>query len=237
MDDPVPPLEGDDDLLVRPAPPRTWRQRLDGLADATGSTPARLAGGAGLVLVAVLVGLWLTRPPAPPPEVDLPFATTVATTAPTTSTSPAPTELVVHVAGAVARPGVLRLEVGARVIDAVDAAGGLTSEADGTRLNLAAPVVDGERVYVPATGEPMPAAIGPSGGGGGGATGEAAGPLDLNAADVEALDGLPGIGPATAQAIVDHREQIGRFTSVDQLLDVRGIGPAKLEELRPLVRV
>ena len=74
-------------------------------------------------------------------------------------------------------------------------------------------------------------------GAGGGASGAAAGPVDLNEADEAALDALPGIGPATAAAIVQHRQQIGRFTSVDQLLDVRGIGEAKLEQLRPLVTV
>lgn len=226
-----------EDLLVRPRPPRSWRERAEALADATGTSPARIAGGAVLLVVAVLVGLWLTRPPAAPPEVSLPFATTVATTVATTATSAVPDEVVVHVAGAVIHPGVLHLELGARVVDAVDAAGGLAPTADGTRINLAAPLADGERVYVPAVGEATPPPIGPSGTSDGTATGVAAGPVDLNSADAAALDALPGVGPATAEAIVEHRAKIGRFTSVDQLLDVRGIGPAKLEELRPLVRV
>ena len=234
MLDPEPPPDADD-LLVRPSPPRSWRERAEALAAATGTSPARIVGGAALVAAAVLVGLWLTRPPAAPPEVSLPFATTVVTAAATTSTSPVPDEVVVHVAGAVNRPGVLRLELGARVVDAVDAAGGLAPTADGTRINLAAPLADGERVYVPAVGEATPPPIGPSAASAGGATGGGAGPLDLNTADVAALDALPGIGPATAEAIVEHRAKIGRFTSVDQLLDVRGIGPAKLEELRSRV--
>jgi competence protein ComEA len=90
-------------------------------------------------------------------------------------------------------------------------------------------------VYVPAVGEVVPAVAG--GGSDAGSGGGTTGPLDLNAADEAALDALPGIGPATASAIVAHRAEIGRFTSVDQLLDVRGIGEAKLEQLRPLVTV
>ncbi len=234
MPAPDPPLDGLD-ALVRPAPPLTWRDRVAALADATGTTPVRIAVGGVLLVVALVVGLWLTRPAAVPPEVSFPFAS--STSAPgssSTTSSTAPDELVVHVAGAVVQPGVLRLPLGSRVIDAIDAAGGLAPTADGTRINLAAPVADGERVYVPAVGEATPAVIGPSGPSGDGAP---AGPLDLNTADEAALDALPGIGPATAKAIVEHRTKIGRFTSVDQLLDVRGIGEAKLEELRPLVRV
>jgi competence protein ComEA len=218
--------------LVRPGPPRSWRERAVDLADATGTTPTRLAVGGALVAAAAVLGLWLTRPPAAPPEVSLPFASTSALSA-TTSTSAVPADLVVHVAGAVVRPGVLHLPAGARVIDAVAAAGGLTPEADGTRLNLAAPVADGTRVYVPAVGEVLSAGADPIVAD----PGASPGPLDLNAADEAALDALPGIGPATAKAIVAHRAEIGRFTSIDQLLDVRGIGPAKLEELRPLVTV
>ncbi len=221
--------------LVRPGPPRSWRERVGDLADATGTTPTRLAAGALLVAMAVVVGLWLTRPPSLPPEVSLPFASTTALGAATTGTSAPPQDLVVHVAGSVVRPGVLHLRPGARVVDAIDAAGGLAPQADGARINLAAPVADGSRVYVPAVGEAPPAAVGLGGAGEG--EGGTAGPVDLNTADEAALDALPGIGPATAKAIVAHRSEIGRFTSVDQLLDVRGIGPAKLEELRPLVTV
>jgi competence protein ComEA len=138
----------------------------------------------------------------------------------------------------VVRPGVLHLPAGARVIDAIDAAGGLAPEADGARINRAAPLADGQQVYVPRVGEVLPPGVGAAGAGGaGGASTEPTGPLDLNTADEAALDALPGIGPATAKAIVEHRAKIGRFTSVDQLLDVRGIGTAKLEQLRPLVTV
>ena len=107
-------------------------------------------------------------------------------------------------------------------------------EADGNRINLAAPVTDGERIYVPKVGEEAPpVAVGSSPGSGD----VSGGVVNLNQADAAALDALPGIGPATAAAIIEHRDRIGRFTSVDQLLDVRGIGEAKLEQLRSLVTV
>jgi competence protein ComEA len=232
-DDDGPAFVGDP--LVRPQPPRSWRERAEQIADATGTTPARLGLGAVFAALAVVGGLWLTRPAPAPPEVQLPFASTTASS-PSTSTTEAPTEILVHVAGAVLQPGVHRLGEGARVIDAIDAAGGLASTADGTRLNLAAPLADGERVFVPVVGEEPPPVAGPSAGSGAGPE-STTGPVDLNRADAAALDALPGVGPATAAAIIEHRERIGGFTSVDQLLDVRGIGEAKLEQLRPLVTV
>jgi competence protein ComEA len=140
------------------------------------------------------------------------------------------------VEGAVLQPGVHRLPTGARVTDAVAAAGGLAPTADGARLNLAAPLQDGQRVYVPAVGQEPPPVVGPTGPQGG-SDEQPSGPVDLNTADADALDALPGIGPATAAAIIEHRKEIGGYTSVDQLLDVRGIGEAKLEQLRPLVTV
>jgi competence protein ComEA len=151
-------------------------------------------------------------------------------------------ELVVHVVGAVGAPGVVRVGVGSRVIDAVAAAGGLAPGADAQRVNLAAPVVDGSRIVVPAVGQEVPAEVPTSLAGPGAAPGAAgagaaspAAPVDLNTATAEQLDSLPGVGPATAEAILAHREAHGPFTSVEQLLDVRGIGEAKLESLRDLV--
>lgn len=227
-------LPDDEPALRRPPPPRTWRERVEHLADVTGSTPGRLVAGAAAGVLALAVGLWLTRPPSAPPEVALPFASTTASL-PSAITPSAPAVLVVHVAGAVMAPGVHELAPGSRVLDAIEAAGGLLPDADGSRINLAAPVSDGERVYLPRVGEPAPPPVpGASTGPGGDTSG---GPVDLNRADQAALEALPGIGPATAAAILRHREQIGAFTSVDQLLDVRGIGEAKLEELRPHVTV
>ena len=126
--------------------------------------------------------------------------------------------------------------------DAVVAAGGTSTEADVEQLNLAARISDGERIYVPKKGEPPPAVIAgtpPAGAAtsGGGAKGAPAGPLDLNTATAEQLETLPGVGPATSKAILSYRASHGRFRSVTELLEVPGIGPAKLEALRPLVRV
>lgn len=165
---------------------------------------------------------------------------------PAATASSAPTELVVHVSGAVVSPGVVRLPSGARVDDALRAAGGATGEAELAAVNLARPVVDGEQIHVPVPGEeppavaaPAPAADAPSAGdatgAGDGATGGGGaddGLIDLNSASVAELDELPGVGPAIAQRIVDHREQNGPFESVDQLEEVSGIGPATLEKMR-----
>jgi competence protein ComEA len=228
----------DDGALVRPGPPRSWRERLGDLADATGTSPTRLVTGAVVAVVLLAVGGWMLRPPAPPVEVALPFASTTEPS-PTPTTAEVPATVLVHVAGAVQAPGVHEVSSGARVIDAIEAAGGLAGDADGTRINLAAPVRDGERVYVPAIGEdPPPVAVGsPEVAGEGPGTGSVSGPVDLNTADAAALDALPGVGPSTAAAILEHRAQIGRFTSVEQLLDVPGIGEAKLAALRDLVAV
>jgi competence protein ComEA len=137
----------------------------------------------------------------------------------------APAALVVHVVGAVRRPGLYRLREGARVADAVARAGGATRRADVSLVNLAAPVADGLQVVVPrrAPAAPSGSASGPT---------APAGPLHLNTATLEQLDELPGVGPATAQKILDFREQHGAFTSIDELDAIPGIGPARLEQLR-----
>jgi competence protein ComEA len=145
----------------------------------------------------------------------------------------------VHVAGQVAHPGVYALPAGGRVADAVVAAGGTASEADVEQLNLAARLSDGERIYVPKKGEATPAvAVSPAPASAGTkAAGTPAGPVDLNTATAEQLEALPGVGPATSKAILTYRSSHGRFRSVTELLEVPGIGPAKLEALRPLVKV
>jgi competence protein ComEA len=157
---------------------------------------------------------------------------------------------VVSVVGLVHAPGLVTLAPGARIADALQAAGGAVNGADTIGLNMARPVGDGEQIVVglaPAPGQPTalgssvasgtspaPGTRGPASGTVKPKPGEA---LDLNTATVEQLDGLPGVGPVTAAAIVAWRQANGRFTSVDQLADVDGIGPARLEKLRPLVRV
>jgi competence protein ComEA len=130
--------------------------------------------------------------------------------------------LLVHVLGAVAEPGLVELAAGARVVDAVAAAGGFTPDADPAGVNLARPVVDGEQLRVLAIGEAPP----PEPGGGPSSAAADDGLVHLNTADVAALDTLPRIGPALAQRIIDWREANGPFTSIDQLLDVAGIGDA-----------
>ena len=187
------------------------------------------------IAVAVLV-LWAQPRVEHPPDplVQIPRAVRVTTSA------PPPTALVVHVAGAVVRPGLVESLEGARVSDVIADAGGLRADADPGRLNLAERVFDGSRIYVMALGElPPPAPLAASGGAAAGSTAAVLSgvPLDLNTATEAQLDVLPGVGPATAAAIVAHRSRTGPFASVDALADVRGIGPAKLEALRPLVRV
>jgi competence protein ComEA len=144
------------------------------------------------------------------------------------STVTAPAVLVVDVAGAVRRPGLYRLPTGARIADAIARAGGMSRHASAASVNLAAPLADGEQVLVPSAlagvaaspseGSPSPSA-----------------PVDLNSATAEQLDALPGIGPVTAQKIVDYRTAHGPFTSVDDLDAIPGIGPSRIENLRGLV--
>jgi competence protein ComEA len=142
-----------------------------------------------------------------------------------------PPRLVVHIVGAVRRPGLYRLADGSRIADALRRAGGPTRKADLTLVNLAAPVADGTQVVVPRRTPP----VGPGAPPGDAAGEEAAGPIHLNTATLEQLDELPGVGPVTAQKILDYRQQHGAFSSVDDLDAIPGIGPARLEQLRKLV--
>ena len=157
------------------------------------------------------------------PASDVALAPPVAPPTETTAT-----RVVVDVVGAVRRPGLYRLREGARIADAVARAGGATRKADLALINLAAPLADGEQVVVPARGA---AAAGAAPAAGAASTG----PVHLSSATLEQLDALPGIGPVTAQKILDYRQKHGAFTSVDELDAVPGIGPARLEQLQDLV--
>lgn len=177
------------------------------------------------------------------PARDRATPTTRARATTSTTGQSAASEVVVDVAGAVARPGVVRLPAGSRVVDAIAAAGDAVPGADLARLNLAAKLVDGQHIAVAKVGEPAPVVAGSDGSTGGGGAGGSAGeptpdaPLDLNTATQAQLEALPGIGPALAQAIIAERTRSGGFRSVSDLRRVRGIGDARFAQLEPLVRV
>ncbi len=173
----------------------------------------------GIVVAAAVVLLApriVHRGGVPAPVVPLRTATHTRVTA---------TQLVVDVAGAVARPGLYHLGAGTRIADAVAAAGGLSRKADATLVNLAAPLADGEQVLVPVRGAAASAGGGPS----------PTAPVDLNTATADQLDALPGVGPATAEKIIAYRQAHGPFRAIDELEGVPGIGPSKLAQLKGLV--
>jgi competence protein ComEA len=179
-----------------------------------------LAGAAVLLVVLVLAGRFLLGAGAATSS-----DAAVALGAEPIRATPAP-PVVVHVVGAVQAPGLYRLGRGKRVADALARAGGAAPKADLALINLAAFVSDGQQIVVPARAPPGAAP----------AAGEAAGgPVHLNSATLEQLDALPGVGPVTAQKIVDYREEHGAFSSVRELDAVPGIGPARLEQLTELV--
>jgi competence protein ComEA len=157
----------------------------------------------------------------------------VASTTATASGAPSTGIILVHVAGAVVHPGVVELRPGARVIDAVESAGGALPSADLDRLNLAAKVADGERVLVQKVGDPPVADGGAVTGGASGTSGL----VNLNTATAAQLDTLPGIGPTLAEAIISERQRRGGFRSVNELRDVRGIGEKRFADLRTRVTV
>lgn len=182
--------------------------------------PRRRAVAVGLVLLVVLV--LGARRLASAGAAQAPVAAPVVVpTAPV-----AQRRVIVHVVGAVREPGLYRLHEGDRVADAIERAGGAAAKADLAGVNLAAPVVDGTQIVVPALGA---ARASPGG------TGAATGPVSLSSATVEELDTLPGIGPVTAEKIVAWRDAHGPFRSVDDLDAVPGIGPTRIEQLRELV--
>lgn len=238
---PADPLPGDGaGLEEERLPPGLGRHRAPGRATRwdPGRGGARALWLAGLVAALLLAGwTWSDRPrvePAPPDPAGAALDADVDTPSPPVGEAAETADaVVVSVVGLVARPGLVTLLPGARVADAVDAAGGLLPEADPASVNLAAVVTDGAQIAVGVPG---------AGGDPGGLAGPVAGPtaggrIDLNSATAAELDGLPGIGPVLAQRIVDHRSRNGPFRSVEQLDDVPGIGPAIAAELAELVAV
>lgn len=235
--------------LRRPADRRAATERCAEWLEWFGVT--RLVTSAIAVVIVCAGGWWLLRAPQAPPESALPVAAangSVGATLPLPSTVPPtsslvgapedeqPSMLVVHVAGAVQSPGVFTLVAGSRVGDAIGFAGGATDTADSGALNLAAPLADGVRVYVPEVGEELPAPlpIDSSVGSGAAASNGAvveAGPVDVNRATAAELERLPGVGPATAAAVIAERDRNGPFVSFADLERVPGIGPAKLAAL------
>ena len=189
------------------------------MLDTLPPTRRRLVAGALLLVVVLVLG-----------GRHLLGAGTASQAAPVASAVPiradAGPELVVHVVGAVHRPGLYRFPGRSRVADAVARAGGATRHADLTLINLAAPLADGTQVVVP-----VKAPAGSTASAGGSATAPA-GPVHLNVATLEQLDALPGVGPVTAQKILDYRQKHGAFSSLEELDAIPGIGPARIEQLR-----
>lgn len=193
----------------------------------------RIAIGAAVVLVLIgLVAAVLASMLAPQGAVAEALAGPGVTIE---AASEAPERLLIHVLGAVERPGVYELDLGARVLDAVAAAGGLAEDADPSSVNLARPLVDAEQLRVPRIGETVPQASGTDAAHPPGIAAD--GRVDLNAADAAALTTLPRIGPATAARIIQWREANGGFRSIEDLLAVSGIGQKTFESLRELVTV
>ncbi len=258
--------DGSGDELGVPVPswvPDGRSPRGQAWLSAIRADPGRSGGIAlgviGALAVLITVFTLVRDRPAPVVSAKLPPVEMVSTISPGASPSAAPgvppgpgspttaqagQSVVVSVVGLVQQPGLVTLAPGARIADAVSAAGGPLNGADTVGLNLARHVADGEQIVVGiATPAGRPAALGSSVRSGSPETGPAAasttpnGPVDLNTATVEQLDTLPGVGPVTAAAIMAWRQANGTFTAIDQLGEVDGIGPARLEKLRPLVRI
>lgn len=201
----------------------------------------------GVLAVLVTVFTLIRDQPPPVSSANLPPVQMVSSASPTPSSTGVGGPVVASVVGLVHKPGLVTLKDGARIADALDAAGGPLAGADLLGLNMARRVADGEQIVVGIAAPPgEPTTMGSSvsaesptaeSSAAKKAPNAPAGLVDLNAASVEELDTLPGVGPVTAAAILAWRDANGRFSSVDQLGDVDGIGPARLEKLRELVRV
>lgn len=194
---------------------------------------AQLVLTAGVAVVAILIGVWLFAPPPNRVEEGLEYAEPVEADAPVLGPAVEFDDsavLAIHVAGEVVSSGVHELPAGSRVVDAITAAEGPTSNAELDALNLAEFLADGDRIYVPSAQEVegdsllvLEPAAGAS--------------ININRASASELEALPGVGPATADSIVRDRETNGPFASVDELTRVSGIGPATVEKLRDLASV
>jgi competence protein ComEA len=182
---------------------------------------------AAVVLIALLCAVVVVRSSQ---SANLPVASELGMGSGASSTTTSAPGVVIDVGGAVRQPGVYRLALGSRVVDALEVAGGPAEDIDLDQINLASTINDGQRVWFTRKGELPPVGVvgssPPSGGTDSGV------PLDLNTATLEQLESLSGIGPATAKAIIDRRRELGRFRSVDDLLTVKGIGPTKLDTIR-----
>jgi competence protein ComEA len=217
----------------------------------------RGAAALGVAAVAVIAGIgwWFAaaRPHALPltASSSLPAGSSMvpstpsgspASAAPTPSDSPVsaaasatPESIVIDVAGRVMHPGIYRLSPGARVYDALEAAGGPRRGVSTVSLNLAAPLQDGQQIVVGASGVSPPVALPVATPGSSGGSSPSGAPVDINTSTLEQLETLPGVGPVLGQNILDYRAANGPFTTVDQLAEVSGIGDVRLAELRPLV--
>jgi competence protein ComEA len=217
--------------------PSGWREQLEEMQTRHGGW---IVAGFVVVVVAAALLLWARGTPAQiaPPASDAAGAVQPPAGdlqgAPQDAASPSAGFLYVDVSGAVRRPGLYKLDPGTRVADAIQAAGGPAPRADLDLLNLAQLLTDGVKVDVTRKGDAAPAATGAFG-----TSGAAPSPslpvVNINTADEPTLEQIPGVGPVTANAILAYRSRIGHFSSVDQLLDVNGIGPATVENIRPYI--
>ena len=218
-----------------PEPPEaaaaSWRRRLLDLVEFRPRETIAL----GVLCLLLVAGAAFAYARSLPKSTPRPLATPIAPASIEPSAA-ASGGLIVHVAGAVQTPGVYTLPAGARVIDGIKAAGGAAPGADLSAINLARPLTDGERVYIPRRGETPPpdAGAGAQAQGGGGSSG---GKVNLNSATPAELEALPGIGQVLAQRIVDYRTQHGPFRSTRDLLKVEGIGEKKFDSIKDYVTV
>ena len=244
----VPPTPTEDAASehLHPDEPESPRWRL---------TARHIAVMAALCLIAVIGSVgWMLRAKAVPIAVAVPGDPTALSAAPsggpasaTPVTGPSPPTgtvsvrgptILVHVLGAVAKPGVVALDEGSRVADAISAAGGFRADADPAELNLAAVLADGSQIVIGTKGSPRgEVRIGPSNAAPVSGSTTAPALVDLNTATLDQLDTLPGVGPVLAQSIIDYRTKHGKFTKVEQLQEVDGIGSKTYAQIAPHVRV